>query len=240
MGNYVTTADLYAEGVPTTISSTLLERRIAKWEEIVEKLTGQLFRVVTPGEIIFDGNNTHLMHFNLPIIAVTSLKINGSTSTLLASEYRAHVGRVSPKDDRTNPKIELLGNQSTSIYTVSGSSVFAKGADQAITATWGYLDENDACPAPVKDAIIELIALDTDGYWDKGQNAAGASVTPTVRERTDGHEIEYQKTENIRMTWMMLPVTIQHTLAMYRKPWSIAVPDARIGLSYYDSFVYGW
>ena len=240
MGNYITLADLTLEGIPSSISPTLLERRIAKWEELVEKLTGQVFRTLTPGELIFDGNNSHLLHFNLPMIAVTSVKVNGSTTALDASEYRAHVGRQVPKDDRQNPKLELLGNRTQTIYSSSGSSWFGKGADQAITATWGYLDADGNTPAPVKQAIIELVTLDAKGYWDKLQDNEDVAITPMQRERTDGHEIEYQQMEDIRLSWSHLPGYIQSILAAYRKPWVMAVPDARFLVSASDAIVYGW
>lgn len=242
MGNYVKVEDdLYPEGIPESISPALLERRIAKWEEIVERLTGQIFRTLTPGELTFDGNNSNILHFGLPLIAVTSVKVNGATIALAATEYRAHVGRQLPQDDRSNPKLELLGSRNRTIFRTSGSSIFSKGLDQLITATWGYLDESGNVPAPVKEAIIQLIALDAEGYWDQAQNKAGFPITPTQRERTDGHEIEYQQTEAIRITWMMLPVGIQHILGMYRRPWMMAVPDARTVISDDGSaYIYGF
>ena len=62
MGNYVVVADLRDEGVPVSYSDALLNKRIVKWENIVEKITRNIFRVVSPGELTFSGNDYRMMH----------------------------------------------------------------------------------------------------------------------------------------------------------------------------------
>lgn len=226
MGYYVEEKDFIAEGLPSTVSPALLNRRINKWEELVESLTKQYFRAISPGPLVFDGNNSHLLHFSIPLISVSSLQVNGQSSSLPSSMYRAHVGRVRPKDDRQNPKIELLGVRSRSIFRTSGSGMFLKGLDQVVTATWGYLDIDGNCPSPVKDAIVELVVLDLNGYWDKSKSGLPSPITALTRERTDGHEVEFQRLEEARLTWTHLPGHIQSVLANYRGPWAMAAPEA--------------
>lgn len=234
MGNYVEVSDLTAEGVSG--SPALLSSRIAKWEALVEAYTQQVFREISPGELVFDGNDSKLLHFSLPLVSVSSVVIN-DTVTLASTQYRAHIGRQVPKDDRKNPKLELLSNRSRSVFVTPSAGIFIKGMDQKITATWGYLDENGNCPEPVKQAIIEIVCLDLDNYFDKGQDQDGIVITPMRRERTDGHEIEYQQTEQLKVLFSHLPGHIQSILAMYRKPLQIAVPG---NVNKSTSVIYGW
>jgi hypothetical protein len=222
MGNYVTVADVLAEGVPATTDPAKIDRRIDKWELLTEQLTGQVFRIISPGELIFDGNDTSVLHFNLPIVAVASLKINGETTALDPTFYRAHIGRGFPQDDRRNPKIVLSSDRGGTIYNTPGKRFYA-GAEQRVTATWGFVETDDSTPKPIKDVIVQLVILDLDGYFVRFGSDSGSRPTTSVRrERTDGHEIEYMGTTDPRVTWMSLPQEISDVLSAYRAPIKIA------------------
>lgn len=226
MGNYATAAEVTAEGA--TASTTRIDSRIVKWEAIVEEITRNLFYVVEPGELIFDGNNSDMLHFSLPLVEVTSLFINNDAIELAADEYRAFVGRQRPQDDRQNPKIQLTGNRANSIYT-RNHGIFYKDMDQKLTAKWGFVDEPTSgtytTPPAITAAVIELVCLDLDGYFD---SAGSAGVMSGMRrERTDGHEVEYQDVEKARPTWSLLPQSVADILALYRCPWKMASPDNR-------------
>jgi hypothetical protein len=80
-GNYVTVADIRAEGVTqATADDNRVGARIAKWEGLVERITRNVFRELDPGPITFDGNNDRMLHFNLALVEVTDVKINGETT----------------------------------------------------------------------------------------------------------------------------------------------------------------
>jgi hypothetical protein len=244
-GNYVTVNDIRAEGVtPADASDERIGARIAKWESIVERMTRNIFRVIEPGPLAFDGNNDRLLHFNLAIVEATEVKINSESTALQASEFRAYTGKSLPRDDRWNPKIELLGyrrvQQDVSpIYTSSTHDIFVKGYEQEVTAKWGFVEPDPdnpggyRTPPPVKCAIISLVIRDLRGYFEQYfQGQANSLNLPKKRERTDDHEIEWSEFKIDSGDFMAaIPPDIQEILAMYRGPWDIAIPEQII----YDS-----
>lgn len=247
-GNYVTIADIRAEGVTTaTADDTRVGLRIAKWEGIVERITRNVFRVLEPGPIIFDGNNDRLLHFNLALIEVSEVKINGETTALQASEFRAATGISPPQDDRWNPKIELLGNRTTSTIFTTSHVRFVKGLDQEVTAKWGFVEPDPdnpggyRTPPAVKQAIIALVIRDLRGYFDQYYlGTANAMNLPKKRERTDDHEIEWTEMKFADGSLMAaIPPDIREVLGMYRAPWDIAIPE-QVRFAYDAVPIYGW
>lgn len=238
MGNYVTAADVKKEGI--SASNDVINRRITKWEAIIEKLTGQVFRIISPGELEFDGNNSRYLHFNLPLVEVTQLRINGEDTAAAADEFRAYTGRSVPQDDRQNPKIELTPIRRNIYRAFPG--IFVKGREQYITATWGYVEPDDSTPQPIIDVVTELVVLDIDSYFEKAGVAQPA--TSVRRERTDGHEIEYQQMEDAKAVWTMLPAHITEILSLYRSPLKIAAPEPirwyyDTGIDYLEPWIVG-
>lgn len=227
MGNYVTVADLTKEGMPASVTADRANARITKWELIVERVTGNLFYEVTPGELTFDGNNSAMLHFNLPMATFTSLKINDETVALGADEFKTFLGRTPPQDDRQNPKIKLDPIRSSVFRGTPG--MFVKGMDQKVTATWGYLEPDDSTPQPIVDAVIQLVLMDLDNYFTQGQSGSGGGtsggVSPVKREKTDGHEIEYMEVQSVALLSSMIPADIYEVLALYRGPLRIASPE---------------
>jgi hypothetical protein len=250
MGNYITSADVFAEGVPPNTSKTTIDSRILKWEAIVEKITRNVFREISPGELTFDGNNSKILHFNLALRSVTSLKINGETTAIDTDEYRAFTGFTMPQDDRGNPKIELTPIRASVYRTAPG--MFVKGLDQLITATWGYLEDDPAnpgtpiTPPAIKQALIQLVILDLESYFDQlSGGGSGKVLTGVKRERTDGHEVEYMEYENPVLKWSFLPADIAEILWMYRGPWNIQSPEpirflADPGIQVMDYSIQSW
>jgi len=225
MGNYATEAEVRAEGA--SASTERINARIAKWEQVVEQLTGNVFHVLEPGELAFDGNNMSLLHFNLPLVQVTAVKINGETTALDASEYRAYTGLTPPQDDRRNPKIELTPTGATSIIFRSAPAVFLKGYYQRITARWGFVDPGAApgdyvTPPAIKGAVIQLVCLDLDGYFESGSAGAGS----IVKEVTDGHQVEFASDK--KTLWSLVPSDVADILLLFRRPQIITAPDPLI------------
>ena len=236
MGRYVQASDVTAEGA-SGASATKINARIAKWEGIVDRLTNNYFAVLEPGELTFDGNNSRILHFNIPLIEVTSLKINDEDTDLDAEEYRVFNGTTPIQDDRHNPKIELKGITKDSIFRKT-RALFIKGLDQKVIGKWGYVDPDGSggyeTPAAIKDAVVRLVILDLEGFFAQQMGAGGAAISPVKRERTDDHEVEYQQTEPIKVTWTMLPRDVYDVLMLYRAPWKMDSPDPRIFRSVID------
>lgn len=252
MGHYVVVDDIRAEGVSEgDFPDALVNRRIVKWEGIAERLTRNVFRVLEPGELIFDGNNLHRLHFNTALVELIELKVNGDETVLDAASYRAFTGRCRPQDDRSNPKIELIGagipsGQSTPSPWASSATIFKKGLNQKITAKWGYVDDDPdnpgalICPPPVKESIVALVISDLRGYFEQYYEGASKPVgAPVNRERTDDHEVQWAAMTTT-ITWAMIPNDIRDTLLMYRGPWAIAIPETRDLTAFDVTFVGAW
>lgn len=230
MGNYITIADIKPEGLPDGTDTNLVNRRIDKWERILEQMTRQVFRVVEPGELIFDGSNMRYLHLPMPIVQVTSLKINDMTTALDSSLYRAYTGISLPQDDRRNPKLELLPNNN-SFFMQTLPGVFVKGLQQKITAKWGFVDPGSVLgtyvtPQPIKDVLVQLVLLDLDNYFDRLMADHGkVASSPVYREITDGHTIEYANQGTYRSMWTMIPNELADIIAFYRAPSKIDSPE---------------
>jgi hypothetical protein len=222
-GVYVTVAEVRAEGVPADVPDARISNRILKWEAIVEQITNNIFRVINPGELRFDGNDSDILHFNLALVAVTSLRINDETVAVDTDEYIAFTGNEKPNDDRKNPKIQLRPLRE-SIFR-RHSSIFVRGLDQFVTATWGHVDGGTDTPLAIKAAIIQLVVLDLDGYFEQAGGGGTPAISQKRREKTDDHEIEYFEVEDRRVVWQSIPADVADILAMYRAPWAINVPS---------------
>jgi len=227
MGKYATVADVLAENVPASTDPARIDRRINKWENIVERLTRNIFYVYEPGPLVFPGSNSKYLHFSLALVDVISVTVNEDALPLDPTEYRAYTGKQKPQDHRSNPKIELRTPTSRSIYRRT-HAIFAKGYDQIIEAKWGFVEPDLSTPQAIKDSIVKLVALDLQGYFDQvAAGTTGRPLTPVRREKTDGHEREYMETEDERIYFSAMPRDIYDTLMLYRAPWKIAVPDPR-------------
>jgi len=227
MGNYATSADVVAAGAPPGDYST----KIAKWEAIVEELTGNIFYELEPGEIAFDGNNSRTLFFSIPLIAVTSLKVNGSTLAADTSLYTAYTGRTRVRDDRKNPRIELVTEGAT-IFNDGTGLRFLRGQSQKVTAKWGYVDDDGQggyiTPPLIKEAVVALVIFDLESLFDQYAFTGAGGKVPVgavKSERTDGHSITYGSgVDKLKVGWSFLPRDIAEVLSMFRAPPAMEAP----------------
>jgi len=222
---YATVADLRAEGLPTSISDDRTKYLLEKANEMIEKITRNFFRRVT-GSFTFDGNNSTLLHLPNPVIEVTALKINDSTTSLDSSEYRVHNGTMRPVDDRRNPKITLRP-QSRSIYSTGGGGKFYKGYDQVIEGTFGYLEPDGSVPATIIEAAIGITLSISQEMFASFYGRMGEVVGPVVRERTDDHELEWRSSVRDIPNYI-LPKFIEDRLMLFRGPIAVGAPNIRV------------
>lgn len=215
-GNYVTLAQIRSEGVADDVPDVLISRRITKWEKIVEKFTRNVFRELAPGKLTFDGNNSRILHFSLPIISLSELIINDETVALGTDEYLVHNQDNEVIDDRLNPRIELTGARTSSIFR-RARGVFVKGMNQYVTATWGFMDRTGttySVPTLITDALIQLVCLDLDGYFQKRAEGVGHPTTAIQSEKTDEHEITYMQAQQV-ITSPNFPQDLLEVIMMY-------------------------
>lgn len=232
-GNYATMQAVRDAGAPSSATDAFIKARIDKWEKLVEELTGNLFIATSPGELRFDGNNSPTLFFNIPLIAVTSLKINGSDVAADSDYYIVHNGITKIKDDRKNPRLELAGGGSSIFDPVSGLK-FSRGMSQLLTASWGYLESDGVggtrCPLLITEAVVALVIYDFESYWRQYSTEQGARAPagPVKSERTDGHAVTYAGYDGLRLRWSMLPRDIAEVLSMFRAAPTIEAPTFRV------------
>ncbi len=165
-------------------------KTIAEWsilrtmaEKTVDMTTGQWFepRTLT---IRQEGLNTNMLHFNVPIITVTSLKINNETEDTDTDCYEVYNSTTIP-DDRQNPKIKLV-NTNTTVFNSISTSVFNEGMYNTIEGTFGYVESDGSTPELIKFCIAKLAMK----YINSTSSSSGGGGA-IKKEKTDMHEIEY-------------------------------------------------
>lgn len=199
---YCTLADIRAEGIISTmVSDTKVTDMIAICQEFIDRACRQWFEA-KPLTLNIDGNNSDTLHFGVPIISVTSLKLNNSPDVLDASLYRVYNQRVYP-DDRRNPRIKLIRSDSIrDIYTASHPSDslrFRKGRqNQEIVGSFGFLEADDTAPKLIKRALCKLTIEKLQNPLFHDQSTSSPSVPPAppivgplLEEETDDHRQKY-------------------------------------------------
>ncbi len=230
--SYAKVKDLRTQGLPDTIKDPEARRLLLLASQMVEKNTRNIFREEV-GVFTFNGNNGYILHLPIPIIEVTSLKVNNSVTELSSDFYRAYMGRGFPTDDRRNPKIELRrASDATTIYTTSSTvDVFLKGSDQVVDGKFGYLEPDDSVPEAIKEAVLVLaIQHIYPLYCVYGGGIAGTagSSGPVKKEKTDDHEKEWHNISSGQTIddgfW---PPIVKTLLKPYRAPRAIGVTSQR-------------
>ena len=237
---YATVAEVRAEGLSADPPT---DAKIKEWldkaNQLVEKVTRNFFYEIS-GTVIFDGNNSHILHLPYPIRSVTSFKVNGSDEALDEAQYRAYIGNTPIADYRRNPKIELRYGTSSSIFTgtIGQSLKFLKGLDQTIEGTFGYLDPpiasavTDRIPPVVKECVIAIVCSTAVDLYDRfGYQAVGpggALIGTLKREKTDDHEIEFHEVDDSTLLEgnVFVPY-IENRLRMFKAPMGVRVTSAR-------------
>lgn len=225
--DYATYEQCKAEGLPSSIDETRCKVLLDRANELVEYITRNFFREVS-GTFTFDGNNSHILQLPVPIISVTSLKINNDTTALDTNLYRVWNGRQKPQDDRRNPKIELRNTSLTTSIWSSGvsTSIFYKGLDQVVEGKFGYLESDDSVPQIVTECVIALVMIMSEQLYPKFYGRPGNIAGPIVRERTDDHELEWRSSVRDIPNYIV-PKYIEDRLILVRAPTNMAVPNIR-------------
>lgn len=211
---------IHAETIPKAKANQLIQQAM----DLIDESTGQFFNK-RDGSFPLKGRNTPLMHFPVPIIEITELKIN-STDTVLTegedNDYVVFSGRRSPGDDRKNPKIELnLGNGGGSIYTGSITSRrFLQNALTHFTGSFGYLEPDGSTPLLIQRATAILVMKDINEPIGSSLSVT-AGTGPLKRLKVDLHEQEFfensSNKESVKST-ASGDAEVDRIIALYRTP----------------------
>jgi len=179
-----------------TLPRYLGEERILSAMDFIDEQTGQFFNKRSfddTNPLKFEGTNTAILFFPVPIINIAKLLINSTETELFEGEdddFIAFKGRARPQDDRRNPRIKLsVGSGRDSIFTRSTSRVFTQHTLTHIEGDFGFLEPDGTTPRLIKKAIHALVAQDVNSPSTSASASAG--IGPRKRLKVDLHEEEF-------------------------------------------------
>ncbi len=190
---YITIQDVRDAGLSATdYSDAEVLAAIEVWQTFLDRACRQWF---LPKEITMelDGTDSDMLHLGVPIIELEYLKLNGSDDELDTSYYKVYNGITYP-DDRKNPRIKLLNNQTYDIFSQNYDfMVFRKGyKNQILKGTFGYVESDLSPPKLIQRALLKLVVekLTNPVYGEVDENLPSL-VGNLIEEWTDGHKIKY-------------------------------------------------
>lgn len=198
---YITVADIRALGITDVMfPDSAVLAAIKTWQQFIERACRQWFYPLEL-EMNVDGTDSDAIHFGVPVINISVLKINGSTAALDPKYYRVYNSLISPSD-RQNPRVKLIDQPGArpDIYTApikDGRLQFRYGRqNQYIKGVFGYIEPDGSPPFLIQRALTKLVVekLTKPVFIDP----MNPPVLPpplmagiVLEEWTDGHKIKY-------------------------------------------------
>lgn len=235
---YIAVSDVREAGLNSDPpSDSAIQTSICLWQEFIDRATRQWFRPIEL-ELYVDGTDSDALHFGVPIISISEVRINGESDALDAARYKVYNANRYPAD-KQNPRIKLIDEYESQrdIYTAPnryGRSIFRKGRqNQYIKGVFGNVDENGSAPALIKHALLKLVVEKLSRPVVPGSNG---DLTPPIlqgivlEEWTDGHKIKYSQSGSTTLprppglTGITNDQEILDILRLYRAPIGLATP----------------
>jgi hypothetical protein len=172
---------------------------IAGWQEFIDRATDQFFEPRS-ATVELDGTDSDTIHFGVPIISITEIKINNSATVLDTSLYKVYNRQEAPNDDRRNPRIKLVrDDDNRDIFSspiVHGRLLFRKGRqNQEITGSFGFTEVGGGVPFLIQRALLLLVIekLSNPIIPDPSNPIESTPLRgPILEEVTDGHKLKFQ------------------------------------------------
>lgn len=238
---YITVADIRALGITQVMfPDSAVLAAIKTWQQFIERATRQWFYPLEL-EMWVDGTDSDAIHFGVPVISISELRLNGDTAPLNPNYYRVYNSLISPAD-RQNPRVKLIdsftGNRD--IYTApikDGKLQFRFGRkNQYIKGVFGYIEPDGSVPWLIKRALTLLVVekLTKPVFIDP---ANPPPLPPplfsgvVIEEWTDGHKIKYAQSGgelNPRapgLAGITDNPEVLGILKLYRAPIGVATPN---------------
>lgn len=221
---YIDVDDVRAEGLLVAdFPDARVETAILTWQAFLERACRQWF-YPKDMTIYFDGDNTNVVHLDVPIISVEYLQINSSGANLDTSLYEVYY-------DKENPKIAL--NRSRVGYPISFADgiAFNKGyKNQLVKGEFGYVTDEREAPELIKRALLKLVIekLTKPLYGDPPGDEPPLTIAGVViEETTDGHSIKYDSGATVSsrrsgLSGITSDSEILDILRLFRSPFGIA------------------
>lgn len=227
---YATIEEARAFGITEEMAddATLLGL-LALWSQVIDRACRQWFEPRAM-DLRFDGHDTDELHLNVPIVEVTSLYINGSTTALDPSYYVVYDNKTEWPDDRRNPRVGLTGGTGSSIFSARGSDLFVRGKkNQRVVGRFGFVEADLSTPLPIKRALLKLTKLKIQEDKPTEEGGGNQIVGPLTREITDDHTQEFgalqiKGSKGSTIGGITDDPEINRIILLYRAPLSMAVP----------------
>lgn len=179
-------------------SARLTKRRatglINSHMQFIDRATRNFFNKRS-GTFHIEGDNGPTLYLPVPIIEITSMKLNSSDIVLTEGEdndFVAFSGRQSPTDDRKNPMIKLnVGRGRSSIFQGITNRIFARHTLTEIIGSFGYLEPDGSTPEPIKRAMKLLIFKELNVPLSSTGSTGTTQAGPLRRLKVDLHEQEF-------------------------------------------------
>lgn len=211
---------------------------IEAWQQFIDRATDQFFesRAAT---VELDGTDSDTLHFGVPIISITSVKINNSSAALNEDYYKVYNRREAPNDDRKNPRIKLIrDSEYRDIYTspvICGRLLFRKGRkNQVVEGTFGFTESDGSVPFLIQRAlallVVEKLATPIIAPDNLYMPVLSGARGPILEEVTDGHKLKYQarggpvKSSSKGLRGITENPEIHDIIKLYKAPLRMATP----------------
>lgn len=235
---YATIQDVRDAGLTddTLFPDASITAALLMWEQFIDRVTRQFFEPRV-ADVTLDGTDSDTLHFSVPVISVTELYLNNSTEVLDTSLYRVYNGRQAPADDRKNPRLKLVFDNSDDIYTrpvINGQIKFRKGRqNQRLVGTFGYTQPDGSTPLLIQRALVKLVIEKlTNPIYPDPNNPIDPVVPhgPLLEEETDDHRMKWSapggntRARSPGLIGITTDREILDILTLYRSPIAIATP----------------
>ena len=239
---YISVADVRALGLTDVamFPDALVLSTIKVWQSFIERACRQWFYPLEL-EMFLDGTDSDSIHFGVPVISISVVRLNGDTKALDPSYYRVYSSLTSPSD-RQNPRLKLIEQRSSNydIFTAplqNGRLRFRFGRqNQYIKGVFGYVEPDGSCPYLIQRALAKLVVEKLTRPLFVAAGAEAPTAPPIMsgiitEEWTDGHKIKYGqsggelKPRAPGMAGITDDQEILGILKLYRAPIGVATPN---------------
>lgn len=238
VATYIEISDVRAAGITVDMASDdQVLASILLWQEFFDRACRQWF---LPRELTieFDGNNSDVIHFGVPICSIEYLRINGDSNDLDTDLYEVYGTNLQYPQFRGNPRIKLVHSlQITDIHVAPfthGELKFYKGyKNQLVRGIFGYCDANGSAPLMIQRGLLKLVCEKLTRPIIPGDDPPEESSLTfagvVIEERTDGHSLKYGNTtrykeRRVGLSGITSDPEILDIIKLHRAPLGIAQP----------------
>lgn len=199
-----------------------MDRQIEQAMAFIDRQTGQFFNK-RQGEFYIEGNNSHVLFFNVPIIEIDEIDLNYDGLILEPGDKNDYIvfnGRQQPNDDRWNPRVELTRSRLSIFSGPYDRPFFWDERRTKITGSFGFLEPDGSTPSLIQKACLLVIL-------DNLQTDISEQAKPTQgglrRVKVDLHEKEFFEIRSMNRGFQPTKnEEVNKILAYYKSPIGIA------------------